>query len=65
MSYLYLFKYKKSHKNSNFKHTGIKNCCFYNASKYNVTFKTKLNDKQKVTKEISIYDKIINCLLIH
>jgi len=54
MSYLYLFKYKKSHKNSNFKHTGIKNCCFYNASKYNVTFKTKWNDKQKVTKEILI-----------
>lgn len=48
MSYLYLFKYKKSHKNSNFKHTGIKNCCFYNGSKYKASFKTKLNDKQKV-----------------
>jgi len=33
MSYLCLFNYKKSHKNSNFKHTGIKYCCFYNASK--------------------------------
>ncbi len=65
MSYLYLFKYKKSHKNSNFKHTGIKNCCFYNASKYKASFKTKLNDKQKVTVKFSIYDKINNHLLIH
>lgn len=41
MPYLYLFKYKKSHKNSNFKHTGIKNCCFYNASNCKAEFKVK------------------------
>ncbi len=41
MSYLYLFKYKKLHKNSNFKHTGIKNCCFYNTSKYKAELKAK------------------------
>ena len=63
MPYLYLFKYKKSHKNSNFKHTGIKNCCFYNASKCKAAFKRKGNEKQKVTSEISIQYKIINCLL--
>jgi hypothetical protein len=33
MSYLCLFIYKKSHKNSNFKLTAIKNCCFYKAAK--------------------------------
>ena len=54
MSYLYLFKYKKSHKNSNFKLTGSKNCCFYKASKE----WRKLNGHKKVIMVILHPNKI-------